>query len=62
MIGPAELREFEELLDQERDSSDQGEGRSPYLTPQFAVGLAMTRAAASSLKSPMNVFQFPSKR
>ncbi|MEW5729279.1 MAG: hypothetical protein AB1918_15735 [Pseudomonadota bacterium] len=50
MLGPAELREMDEVLAEERTDGVRPERRTPYLTPHFAVGVAMTRAGAGELK------------
>lgn len=50
MIGPAELREMEEVLAEERQDTGSPDRRTPYLTPHFAMGVAMTRAVAGGLK------------
>ncbi|CAA7616043.1 hypothetical protein MTBUT4_210056 [Magnetospirillum sp. UT-4] len=52
MLGPAELREINEALSLETSENTRGERRSPYITPQFGIGLAVTRAAASGLRPP----------
>jgi hypothetical protein len=44
MLGPAELRELDEVLEEHAEGNRPAERRSPYLTPHFAVGMAMTRA------------------
>lgn len=48
MLGPAELRELDEALAEERAEGIRAEKSNPYLTPHFAMGLAVTRAAAAS--------------
>lgn len=53
MLGPAELREIAEALNAENDQTPPAADRSPYLTTQFAVGMAVTRAAAAGLKTPL---------
>lgn len=56
MLGPAELREIDEALAEERAEGARAEKTSPYLTPHFAVGMAMTRAAAAGLKPHFSPF------
>lgn len=48
MLGPAELREMDEALSEERAEGIRAEKSNPYLTPHFAMGMAVTRAAANS--------------
>jgi hypothetical protein len=60
MLGPAELREFEEALNEERTEGTRSVKTSPYLTTHFAMGLAMTRVAAAGLKA--HSLGFPTKR
>lgn len=60
MLGPAELREFDEALNEERAEGTRSVKLSPYLTTHFAVGMAMTRAAAAGLKA--HTVGFPAKR
>lgn len=60
MLGPAELREIDEAMNDERAEGARQVKTSPYVTPHFAVGMAMTRAAAAGLKVP--TFSFPGKR
>lgn len=50
MLGPAELHEINEALNKERGEVERPLGRSPYVTPHFAVGVAMTRAATAGMK------------
>lgn len=50
MLGPAELREMEEFLAEERLEGARSDQRGPYLTPHFAMGIAMTRAVAGEIK------------
>jgi hypothetical protein len=59
MLGPAELREIDEAMNEER-TDVRSVKSAPYLTTHFAVGMAMTRAAAAGLKS--HTLGFPSKR
>lgn len=58
MLGPAELRELDEALAEERAEGSRAEKTSPYLTPHFAMGLAVTRAAlgGGGLKGPFAPF------
>lgn len=51
MLGPAELREINEALSEERGDGSRADKSSPYLTTHFAVGMAMTRAATAGLKA-----------
>lgn len=51
MLGPAELREINDALNEARGESARSE-KGPYLTPHFAVGLAVTRAATAGMKVP----------
>jgi hypothetical protein len=44
MLGPAELRELDEALAEESSEISRPDRRTPYLTPHFAMGIAMTRA------------------
>lgn len=60
MLGPAELRELDEALNEERAEGTRSVKANPYLTTHFAVGMAMTRAAAAGLKT--HTMGFPSKR
>lgn len=60
MLGPAELRELDEALNEERAEGTRSVKSSPYLSTHFAMGLAMTRAAAAGLKT--HSLGFPSKR
>lgn len=57
MLGPAELREIDEALSEERPEGARSEKANPYLTPHFAMGLAMTRAAAAGFKPHFGAFQ-----
>lgn len=57
MLGPAELREIDEALAEERAEGVRSEKSSPYLMPHFAMGLAMTRAAAQGFKPHFSPFQ-----
>lgn len=50
MLGPAELREMDEVLAEEQADGARLERRTPYITPHFAVGVAMTRAVAGGIK------------
>lgn len=50
MLGPAELRFIEEALREERPETAERAPRSPYLSPGFAAGLAVTRAVAGTFK------------
>jgi hypothetical protein len=50
MLGPAELRLIDETLREERPETKARALHSPYLSPGFAAGLAVTRAVAGSLK------------
>jgi hypothetical protein len=50
MLGPAELRFIEEALREERPESGLRGLRSPYLSPNFAAGMAVTRAMTGNLK------------
>ncbi|MBC7908695.1 MAG: hypothetical protein H7Y60_18360 [Rhodospirillaceae bacterium] len=59
MLGPAELRELDEALNEERAEGTRSV-KNPYLTTHFAMGLAMTRAATAGLKT--HTLGFPSKR
>lgn len=56
MLGPAELREIEEALAEERPEGARAEKSNPYLTPHFAMGMAMTRAAAAGFKPHFSPF------
>ena len=45
MLGPAELREIYDALNgMGLEPVRMPEGRSPYLSPAFAAGMAVTRA------------------
>lgn len=61
MLGPAELREIDEALSEERTDRARADHRSPYVTTHFAVGMAMTRAATAGLKAH-SLPHFPFKR
>lgn len=50
MLGPAEVREIDEALNEERSEGARSERRTPYLTSHFAFGMAMTRAMATGVK------------
>lgn len=56
MLGPAELREIDEALSEEHREGARSEKSNPYLTPHFAMGMAMTRAAAAGFKPHFSVF------
>lgn len=59
MLGPAELREIQEALDEHHTGAKRTEVSSSYLSPHFAVGLAVTRAAtATGLKMGLPHFSF----
>ncbi|NFV79817.1 hypothetical protein [Magnetospirillum aberrantis] len=60
MLGPAELREIDEAMNDERAEGARPTKNGPYLTPHFAMGVAVTRAATASLKVP--AFPFGGKR
>jgi len=50
MLGPAELREiYESLKGMGLEPVQVPEGRSPYLSPAFAAGVAVTKAVRSGL-------------
>jgi|GEM_PF-4620281 hypothetical protein len=51
MLGPAELREINDALNEARGETVRSD-KGPYLTPHFAVGMAVTRAAATGMKVP----------
>lgn len=54
MLGPAEIREFDEALNEERVERPRSVKTNPYLPTPFSMGLAMTRAATAGLKhSPL---------
>lgn len=56
MLGPAELREIDEAMNEERAEGARTVKNSPYLTAPFALGVAMTRAATAGLKaSPLGL-------
>jgi hypothetical protein len=48
MLGHAELREIDEALAEERAEGSRSDKNGPYITPHFAFGLAVTRAAAAA--------------
>ena len=51
MLGPAELREiYDALQGMGLEPVRMPEGRSPYLTPAFAAGMAVTRALKGTAK------------
>lgn len=54
MLGPAELREMDEILAEEQADGSRPERRTPYITPHFAVGVAMTRAVAGEIKQHLS--------
>ncbi len=60
MLGPAELREIDEAMNEERTEGTRSVKTSPYVTTHFAVGMAMTRAATAGFKA--HSFGFPVKR
>ncbi|HTH15272.1 MAG TPA: hypothetical protein VL974_01355 [Magnetospirillum sp.] len=60
MLGPAELREIDEAMNEERVEGTRSVKANPYLTTHFAVGMAMTRAASAGLKA--HTLAFPAKR
>lgn len=60
MLGPAELREIDEAMNEERVEGTRSVKSSPYLTTHYAVGVAMTRAATAGLKA--HSLSFPVKR
>lgn len=60
MLGPAELREIDEAMNEERSEGTRSVKTNPYLTTHFAMGMAMTRAATAGLKG--HSFGFPAKR
>jgi hypothetical protein len=45
MLGPAELREIAEALSEQRTEGGHSAAQTPYITPHFALGMALTRAA-----------------
>ena len=52
MLGPAELREIYDALNgMGLEPVRMPEGRSPYLSPTFAAGMAVTRALNPNAKS-----------
>jgi hypothetical protein len=61
MLGPAELREIDEALAEERAEGSRSDKNGPYLTPQFAFGMAVTRAAHAAGIKP-HFPGLPSKR
>ncbi|MGE5503998.1 MAG: hypothetical protein ACM31L_06195 [Actinomycetota bacterium] len=50
MLGPEELRLLEETIGEEFGERPQNGRRSPYLSPAFATGVAVTKAVAGNLK------------
>lgn len=58
MLGPAEMREINDALAEERSDNARSEKGAPYLSAQFAMGMAMTRVATAGLKSHYSPFQF----
>lgn len=62
MLGPAELREMDEALAEERVEGVRAEKTNPYLTPHFAMGMAMTRAAANATAAKVRFAPFGFKR
>lgn len=60
MLGPAELREIDEAMNEERSEGARSVKTSPYVTPHFAFGMAVTRAAAAGFKA--HSFGFALKR
>lgn len=53
MLGPAELREIYECLKgMGLEPVRLPEGRSPYITPAFAAGMAMTKAVREHFSPP----------
>ena len=60
MLGPAELREIDEAMNEERAEGTRSVKPNPYVTTPFAVGLAVTRAATAGPKA--HSFGFPAKR
>lgn len=58
MLGPAELREIDEAMNEQRVEGARPVTNSPYLTTHYAVGVAMTRAAAAGLKGHSLAFPF----
>ena len=62
MLGPAELRELDEALAEERIEGVRAEKANPYLTPHFAMSMAMTRAAANSAAAKVRFTPFGFKR
>ncbi|MCR6632111.1 MAG: hypothetical protein NVV74_19805 [Magnetospirillum sp.] len=60
MLGPAELREIDEAMNEERAEGTRQVKTSPYLSTHFAMGVAMTRAATAGLKA--HSLGFPAKR
>ena len=52
MLGPAELREiYDALHGMGLEPVRVQEGRSPYLSPAFAAGMAVTRALKPAVKA-----------
>ncbi|MBI2240662.1 MAG: hypothetical protein HYU59_07655 [Magnetospirillum gryphiswaldense] len=62
MLGPAELRELDEALAEERAEGARAEKTNPYLMPHFAMGVALTRAATTSAVGKMRLAPFGFKR
>lgn len=63
MLGPAELREMDEMLADERAEGARAEkSNHPYLTPHFAMGMAVARAAGVSTAMKMHFSPFAFKR
>ena len=62
MLGPAELREMDEMLADERTDGARAEKSSPYLTPHFAMGMAVARAAGASAAMKVRFPHFALKR
>lgn len=64
MLGPAELRELDEALAEERAEGVRAEKTNPYLMPHLAMGMgvALTRAATSSAVAKMRLAPFGFKR
>ncbi|CAA7620803.1 hypothetical protein [Magnetospirillum sp. SS-4] len=68
MLGPAELREiYDALHGMGLQPVRLPEGRSPYLSPAFAAGMAMTKAlrkpvpAGSAVAAPTSGDAAPAK-
>lgn len=50
MLGPAELREiYETLKGMGLEPVRVPEGRTPYLSPAFAAGMAVTKAVSAGM-------------